>query len=82
MTLPSLGEKNIYHAAGPLMVAKDQQLDHLLKKLAPIMEWRSEMLINLITQWCRFLTACCEEHLKEHEAAMREGAAMPEGWAT
>jgi hypothetical protein len=35
MTLPSLGENNIYHAPGPLVVAKEKQLDHLLHKLAP-----------------------------------------------
>ena len=49
MTLPSMGENNIYHVAGPLVVAKDQQLEYLLCKLAPIMEWRPEMLIILIT---------------------------------
>jgi hypothetical protein len=35
MTLPTLGENNIYHAPGPLVVAKEKQLDHLLHKLAP-----------------------------------------------
>jgi hypothetical protein len=35
MTLPTLGENNIYHALGPLVVAKEKQLDHLLHKLAP-----------------------------------------------
>jgi hypothetical protein len=79
MTLPALGEKNIYHAAGPLVVAKDQQLDYLLNKLAPIMEWRPEMLIILITPWCRYLTACCEAHPKGLEAAMQEGATMLRG---
>ncbi len=58
MTLLTLGEKNIYHAPGPLVVAKDQQLDYLLNKLAPIMEWRPEMLIILITSWCRGVFDC------------------------
>ncbi len=79
MTLPTLGENNIYHAPGPLVVAKHQQLDHLLHKLAPIMEWRPEMLIILIMPWCRYLSACCEKHPKDPEAAMKEGAAMLRG---
>jgi hypothetical protein len=79
MTLPSMGENNIYHVAGPLVVAKDQQLEYLLNKLAPIMEWRPEMLIILITPWCRYLTACCDSHPKDQETAMKEGAAMLRG---
>jgi hypothetical protein len=79
MTLPSMGENNIYHVAGPMVVAKDQQLDYLLYKLAPIMEWRPDILIILITPWCRYLTACCEAHPKDQETAMKEGAAMLRG---
>jgi len=76
MALPSLGEKNIYHAVGQLVVAKDQQLEHLLNKLAPICEWRPEMLIILLTPFCRFLTSCCEKHPKTMEEALKEGAVM------
>ncbi len=39
MTLPTIEEKNVYHAPGPLVLAKDQQLEHLLNKLSPIFEW-------------------------------------------
>ncbi len=76
MALPSRGEKNVYHATGQLVVAKDQQLDHLLGKLAPIFEWRPEILIILLTPFCRFLTACCDEHPKSLEVGLKEGAVM------
>ncbi len=76
MALPSRGEKNVYHATGQLVVAKDQQLDHLLGKLAPIFEWRPEILIIMLTPFCRFLTACCDAHPKALEVGLKEGAVM------
>jgi hypothetical protein len=48
----------------------------LLNKLVPIFEWRPEMLIILLTPFCRFLTSCCEKHPKAMEDALKEGAVM------
>jgi hypothetical protein len=79
MTLPTIGEKNVYHAPGPLVVAKDQQLEHLLNKLSPIFEWRPEMLMLLRTLWCRHLTECCCDHPKQPDGALKEAAAMLKG---
>ena len=74
MTLPTIGEKNVYHAPGPLVVAKDQQLEQLLNKLSPIFEWRPEMLMLLRTLWCRHLTECCCDHPKQPDGALKEAA--------
>ena len=79
MTLPTIGEKNVYHAPGPLVVAKDQQLEHLLNKLSPIFEWRPKMLMLLRTLWCRHLTECCCDHPKQPDGALKEAAAMLKG---
>jgi hypothetical protein len=74
MELPKKGEHdNIFHLTGKVAVSKDMQLEALLEKLEPLLEWNPDCLKLLLCPLVRFLEDCCEAHLREEQTKKEDG---------
>jgi hypothetical protein len=74
MELPKKGDHdNIFHVTGKVTVSKDMQLEALLEKLEPLLEWNPDCLKLLLCPLVRFLDDCCEEHMREEKTKKEDG---------